>query len=277
MLETYLRSILTTKDARFRQSYTFLDFLAVPSQSRSGPSTASSTPDHWTSQNWLGEHNEIQSMLRSTRSALLKRDALALQMGDSAGARSAGVGARKLLKDGGTRLEGLEKGLGELKLSDGEKARRDEMVEVLRAERGNLVRMADAGVRTNRSPQPPASMRGESPASASASASAQLFERSMPGAYAPGRVFGQKPPPQETDVTRPLDDRGLVQLQQEHVKEQDDQLGELSKVLIRQRQMGEEIGREIGEQTEMLEGIEGDVGRVGGKMARAKREMNRLG
>ncbi len=89
-----------------------------------------------------------------------------------------------------------------------------------------------------------------------------------------GRVFGKKP--EETEETRPLDDRGLLQLQQQKMNGQDQQLTELSKILQRQRGMGEEIHREIGEQTSMLEEIEHGVDKVGGKMARAKRDMNKL-
>lgn len=90
----------------------------------------------------------------------------------------------------------------------------------------------------------------------------------------PGRVFGKRP--EETDETRPLDDRGVLQLQQTKMDGQDSQLRELSAILQRQRGMGEEIHREIGEQTEILEEIEHGVDRTGGKMARAKRQMNRL-
>jgi regulator of vacuolar morphogenesis len=91
---------------------------------------------------------------------------------------------------------------------------------------------------------------------------------------ASGRVFGKKA--EETDETRPLDDGGLLQLQQAKMDNQDGQLEQLSQILRRQRGMGEEIHREIGEQTEMLEDIDNEVGKVGSKMARAKRQMNKL-
>jgi regulator of vacuolar morphogenesis len=81
--------------------------------------------------------------------------------------------------------------------------------------------------------------------------------------------------PQETAETRPLDDRGLVQLQQQQMDTQDSQLEGLSAILRRQRRLGEEIGREIGEQNELLDDLGTNVDRVGGKLGRAKREMNR--
>lgn len=61
------------------------------------------------------------------------------------------------------------------------------------------------------------------------------------------------------------------------MKEQDAQLGVLSGLLRRQRVMGEEIAGEIGAQNELLDQLEGGVERFGGKMARAKRDLNRLG
>jgi regulator of vacuolar morphogenesis len=39
--------------------------------------------------------------------------------------------------------------------------------------------------------------------------------------------------------------------------------------------LGHEISREIGEQNEMLDEVSTEVDRVGGKLGRAKREMNR--
>ena len=275
LLETYLRAVLTHRDPRWRQAFGWSDFLAVPtpaaSSSRSDGDSTSAAPTHWTASNWLGEHGNVQTLLRSTRSELLKRDALA-SMGDPAGSRGASVTAKKLLRDVGDRVDGLERGLKEVMggLGDGEKKRREEMVQGLRAERANLQRMAEAGVRTTFN-------RDASTTSTNTSTpggSSLLFGANPPST---GRVFGKKAPPQETAETRPLDDRGLLQLQQTKMQGQDQQLEELSKLLQRQKGMGEEIHREIGDQTEMLEDIDGEVGRVGGKMARSKRQMNKLG
>lgn len=94
---------------------------------------------------------------------------------------------------------------------------------------------------------------------------------------APGRVFGRRSPPKETAETRPLDDRGLVQLQHNRMAQQDEQLTSLSGLLRTQRKMGEEISTEIAVQNEMLEQLDSDVSRVSGKMGRAKRQLNRLG
>ena len=279
LLETYLRTILTNRDARWRASYTFKDFLAVPTSSSrtnassSTPASASGVsgpPEHFTSSNWLSEHGNLQTLLRLTRAALLKRDALA-GMGDAGGSRGASVEAKKLLREVGDRVEALEQALNTISagLGEGEKRRREELVESVRAERGNLQRMAEAGVRTS----------GFTRDTGTSTSAAQPTS-TMPGTFPPpstGRVFGSRPPPQETAETRPLDDQGLVQLQQTQVEAQDEQLRELSKLLNRQRTMGEEIYREVGEQNDMLDDVDGEIGKVGNKLGRAKRQMNRLG
>ena len=299
LLETYLRSMLTHRDDRWRISYTFNDFLAVPS--RANPSSSSSSgaaassaslagvqspPEHFTPSNWLSEHAALQTLLRLSRAALLKRDALA-GMGDAAGSRGASVEAKRLLREAGDRVDGLAAGLGATAggLGEGERRRREEMVEGIRAERGDLQRMAEAGVRSS-------AFNRDTNTSTSARSHAGAGNGTMPGGVgsvwgkahasspatgaAPGRVFGARPPPQETTETRPLDEPGLVQLQQSQMGSQDEQLGNLSELLRKQRVMGEEIYREIGEQNEMLDEVEGGVDKVGNKLGKAKRQMNRL-
>ncbi|KAL1405965.1 hypothetical protein Q8F55_007647 [Vanrija albida] len=252
-LEIYLRTILTTKDARWRQAFGFADFLAVPAQS-------SKAPDAFSAATWLSEEGAVGAVLRTARAALLKRDALA-RMGDGAGGRAASGDARKALREASARTEALDVALqGLTGLGDGERARRADMVAALRAEVANVGRMAEAGFRPARVPTPPTEAAGPGAAPA-----------------VQGRVFGRRAAPQETAETRPLDDRGVVQLQQAKMKGQDEQLGVLSGLLQRQRRMGEEIATEIDQQNEMLEHIDAEVTRVGGKMARAKRQMNRLG
>jgi len=192
-------------------------------------------------------------------------------MGDAAGSRGASVEAKKTLREVGERVDGLERGLKGLEgLGDGERKRREELVEGLKSERGDLQRMAEAGVRTSGFNHTSTNLTNATTNSNSTTT------QTMPGHFPSGRVFGKAQPPQETSETRPLDDRGLLQLQQTKMDGQDDQLKELSKLLGRQKVMGEEIHREIGEQNDLLDDIEGEVGKVGGKMARAKRDLNKL-
>ncbi|OXG30167.1 hypothetical protein C367_01842 [Cryptococcus neoformans Ze90-1] len=277
LLEQYLRSILNTKSHLWRSAYTFSDFLSIPSHTSSANSSTQKPTTKFTSQSWLLEHAALQTVLRSARSALLKRDALA-SMSNATGSRSAGVEAKRHLKEVGNRLEALEKGLTQLRdIGEGEIRRREELIEGLKVERGSLARMAEAGVRT----APSLSGNGVTAGSETEGRRGEAFSwalpgQSMPGALPSGRVFGGRQPPQETEQTRPLDDRQLLQLQTNHMAQQDDQLQNLSRLLQTQRRMGEEIHQEIESQNELLEHIEQGVDKTGRKLGKAKREMNRL-
>lgn len=199
-------------------------------------------------------------------------------MSNATGSRSAGVEAKRHLKEVGNRLEALEKGLSQLRdIGQGELRRREELVEGLKVEAGSLTRMAEAGVRTAPSLSDNGTTGGSGTAGRRGEASPwTLPAQSMPGALPSGRVFGSHQPPQETEQTRPLDDRQLLQLQTNHMAQQDDQLQNLSRVLQTQRRMGEEIHQEIESQNELLEHIEQGVDKTGRKLGKAKREMNRL-
>ncbi len=298
MLEAYLRAILTHKDPRWRMAYTFTDFISLAQNAPSGSGSSSglstgarlashlpssqapSTSDtRFTSTSWLTEHAALHSLLRTIRASLLKRDALA-GLGESSASRSASVEAKRLIKEARGRVDALGRGLGGVEgLGAGERARRDGLVGTVRDELANLERMAEAGVRVAQ--PPPASGgagAGASPGRASSPANdaARTALLGPSASPAPSRVFGPSASvPQETAETRPLDDRGLLQLQSQQMSAQDAQLLGLSAVLRRQRRLGEEIGREIGEQNEMLDEMAGEVDRVGGKLGRAKREMNK--
>ncbi|KAL7418864.1 hypothetical protein Q5752_006548 [Cryptotrichosporon argae] len=290
-LELYLRTILTTRDARWRTSFGWSDFLAYPtSKTAAGAGAggaggaASGSERASTPAAWLHDHAELVALVRAARAGLLKRDALA-GMGDAAGARTASAEAKRQLRDVGARFgaleHALEAGKAQAQLGEGERRRREDMLEAVRAEYAGLLRTAEAGVRTARPDHGAGLSAG--PGSGGSGWGAQP----MPGAFAPGsgsgsgvssgRVFGKPAVPAETDATRPLDDRGLLALQAHQVEQQDAQLAELSRLLRVQRGMGEEIAHEVAEQNEMLEDLDNRVTKTGGKLGRAKREMNRLG
>jgi regulator of vacuolar morphogenesis len=223
-----------------------------------------------TASSWLSENSDVNGVLRTARAALLKRDALA-RTGDVA-SRTAGGEARKALRDAGPRIDTLEQALempALQALGDGERRRRSDLVQALRSEHANLLRTAEAGVRRATPPSSGASTPMPGGLNSAGSSGMQQL--------APGRVFGRRSPPKETAETRPLDDRGLVQLQYARMSNQDEQLGALSSILRKQRAMGQEIHSELAVQNEMLDQLDTDVSRVGTKMARAKRQMNRLG
>lgn len=293
-LEAYLKAILIHKDACWRTAFGFLDFLAVPSNThntRTASATASKlasslpavggndTTMLHTSTSWMTEYTALQHVLRSVRASLLKRDTLA-QLGDASGSRSAGVEAKRAIKDLKARLQGLEKGLPLVEgLGQGERSRREGMVDSLKDEVSNVEKMAEAGIRVSvpiqtTSANPPGGSRSATPVNASARAALLGPQSEQP----PSRVFGagaNRTTPQETVQTRPLDADGLVMLQKTQMEEQDAQLTQLSAVLQRQMRIGQEIGREVAEQNEMLDQMSSEADRVGGKLGRAKRQLNR--
>ncbi|KAJ9124699.1 hypothetical protein QFC24_003066 [Naganishia onofrii] len=300
-LEAYLKAILIHKDPCWRTAYGFLDFLAVPSNthntrtantSATATKLASTLPSAagnestllHTSTSWMTEYTALQHVLRSVRASLLKRDALA-QLGDASGSRSAGVDAKRSIKDLKNRLSVLEKGLPLVEgLGQGERSRREGMVGSLKDETANVEKMAEAGIRVT--PQSnlgnsssPGGSRAHTPAVNEASRAA-LLGSAITANTPPTRVFGTatlQSGPQETAQTRPLDDSGLIQMQQSQMDQQDAQLSQLSAILQRQMRIGQEIGREVDEQNELLDNIDSEVDRVGGKLSRAKRQLNRLG
>lgn len=77
-------------------------------------------------------------------------------------------------------------------------------------------------------------------------------------------------------MTRPLDNVGLVGLQQVQIQQQDNQLSQLTTILQRQKQLGEAIGSEIAYQIEMLDDLSNEVDRVGGKLTATNKQLNRL-
>lgn len=105
---------------------------------------------------------------------------------------------------------------------------------------------------------------------------------SMPGALAGTRTLGQaatdapRPPARETDTTRPLNNTQLFQSQTDAMDQQDEQLLNLAAILRRQRQMGEAINQELGEQTELLGQLDTEVESTQTKLGKADAKMDRF-
>lgn len=92
------------------------------------------------------------------------------------------------------------------------------------------------------------------------------------------RTLGAKSnePIRESDVTRSLDDRGLMSSQQTQMDAQDRHLEGLAAVLRRQKAMGLAINQELSEQTELLDELDGQVDQTQDKMRQADRKMDKL-
>jgi len=113
---------------------------------------------------------------------------------------------------------------------------------------------------------------GSSPRNAAALLGLGTSPSSRPAA----RVFGTRHVPQETAETRPLDDTGLVQMQDTQMNDQDQQLRFLSTILKRQQHLGTAISTEIAEQNDLLDGLNNDVDRVTSNLGSARKLMNKV-
>lgn len=284
-LERYLRAILSAKDDTWRETFAFRDFLGIPigKQPVIGSSASASGADdgtaQFTSSSWLDEQRDLQSLARDVRADINRRDALAARE-DVAPAHAANAQAKKKLAALGARLGALDAGLRALGLagmSEGELVRRADMVARLRDECEGLARVLTVARLTSSSSGGASRGGGLAPTSDREA----LLEGGGGGGASSGfarptRRFGAQAPPEETAETRPLDEHGVFQLQAAKMQQQDTALAQLSTVLTRQKHLGLAINEELQVQTEMLDDLNSEVDRVGGRLTSAKKKLNKL-
>jgi regulator of vacuolar morphogenesis len=233
-------------------------------------------PTQFTSSSWLDEHLDIQTRLKDVWADINRRNALS-DCGDVAASHKANVGAKTKLAGLLSRIGTLGKGLEELGLAgmnEGELQRRTDMVARLQDDCEKLGKVVTVARQTSSLAQ--AAMRGGSALNPAPDTDREALLGFQAFSKPARRVFGASEP-QETEITRPLDNVGIVGLQQVQIQQQDQQLSTLTTVLQRQRQLGEAINNEIHEQNALLDGVSNDVDLTSGKLRRTNRELNRLG
>ncbi|KAF3348000.1 Putative sterigmatocystin biosynthesis [Verticillium dahliae VDG2] len=90
------------------------------------------------------------------------------------------------------------------------------------------------------------------------------------------RAFLNLPSGGSAAGTRELDNEGVLQLQKQMMGEQDQQVEALGAIIRRQKEMGLQINEEIEATTDMLDRMNEDVDRVGGKVRVAKNRIKKL-
>ena len=264
-LDNWLRAIVAARDPRWAASRALREFLAPPAGQAAGP-------DSFTPASWLDEHKELAGTVRSLRAAFARRDELT--KAGSAGAHAANGEAKKGLVDLVRRLGRLTAGLQDLAkggMPQGELHRRGDLVGSLQDEAETLGKVAASGPRAGSSSLAAQHANPTPPTPADRNALLSSSSHNVP----PSRVLGAAAA-KETAATRPLDNAGLLQLQQAYVVEQDDKLDALTAGLRRQRELAEQIGSELALHSELLDGLDKDVDRVGGRMKAANQQMKRL-
>ena len=276
-LEAYLRAIVSAKDNKWLDSFAFRDFLGVPAGKQPAPGELNSSGSsntggaQFTSSTWLDEHMDLQARVRDVRADVNRRDAFS-ERGDVGAAHGTNVQAKKKLAGVLSRVGALGEGLDALALrgmSEGELQRRTDMVARLQDDCEKLAKMLTVARHTSRG------LGSAAERSVDSDRAALLGGATSSKPIA--RVFGVPQPPRETEQTRPLDNQGLVQLQQTEMEQQDTQLAQLTAILQRQKQLGIAINNELAQHMELLDGLSDDMDRVGGKLTAAKKQLNRLG
>ncbi|KAK2461870.1 hypothetical protein APHAL10511_006333 [Amanita phalloides] len=277
-LEKYLRAILSAKEDKWRESLAFRDFLGVPvgKPAPAGGTTRGSSVGQFTVASWLDEHMQLQALIRDVRAEINKRDALA-DSGDISASHRANVSAKTKLASVLPRIGALGEGLRELGMdgmNEGELQRRTDMVARLQDDCEKLGRMVTVARQTSKLS---AGLTATGRKAASESDREALLGAAPSNTLKPvTRIFGALQP-KETEVTRPLDNQGLLSLQKTQIQHQDSQLSQLTTILQRQRQLGEAINNEIAGQIDLLDDLSNEVDTVGDKLTSANRQLNRLG
>ncbi|KAM0334560.1 hypothetical protein ACHAQA_001590 [Verticillium albo-atrum] len=286
-LEHYLRTIAESPDRRWRDTPAWRAFLNLPSggsaagsavsagglsRLQAGGGGAHGTADPST---WLDTHREMKGCLHEARLALARRDGAA-EAGNGTGAAEAGAAAKRALVKAGTMGFSLTEGLKAMqeggRLGDGELRRRRDLLSSAKVEREGLDRLSNsfASAQVGNQGQGAGGREGIAPAGDKAALLGAAASRARPG----GRVLGAPLP--ETERTRELDNEGVVQLQKQMMGEQDQQVEMLGAIVRRQKEMGLQINEEIEATTEMLDRMNDDVDRVGGKVRVAKNRIKKL-
>lgn len=298
-LETYLRAINGAEDPRWRVTSAWRSFLNLPSSfanataAAGSPSGAVEAAAHALGDTkpitdptiWLDTHRTLKTVLHDARLQLTKRD----QATTAQAQHEASAKAKSQLIRAGTLIQSLDTGLSTLSgggrtggagLGEGEVRRRRDLLTAARKEKEGLEGVLNAwnGRRE---------LGGTGSASATAGEKAELIGNgsttnittSSSSSHAPasrpgGRVLGGTA--KETTQTRELDNEGVLQLQKQIMAEQDSDVIDLTKVVRRMKEMGVQINDELQLQKEMLDRMDEDVDRVGGKINVAKKRIGKI-
>ncbi|KAF7729717.1 hypothetical protein EC973_003795 [Apophysomyces ossiformis] len=292
-LEDYLRSILSSRDDRWRQTEVWKDFLSIPSGRPLDAATM------YTSSMWLDEYNALANTAQEIRS-LVNRRGTHIARNEISESHNCMVQAKKLLLTLTTRLGNLEAGLTGLAngtanepgvMSEGELRRRQDMLGTLKEEKETLVKLISTGRQEREllySHEAPQSNTGDrnallesKPTEAHNYGFPQVTVKrnQQNGTIGRGRVFGAAAKAElakETETTRGLDNEGLLAYQQQVMTDQDQQVEQFSAILSRQKQLGMAISHELETHNQLLEELDGDVGRTQTKLKFSQKKLSKM-
>lgn len=288
-LQTYLTTINSSTDSRWRDTSAWRTFLNLPSTSTSRSSTTSTLHSaiHGPGSNnqpitdpviWLDHHRDLKAQLHDARLHLTRRD----QATTTQAQHEASAQAKKFLVKAGSMLQTLDTGLANLsstsswgtaRLGEGELRRRHDLLSSAKREKEGLESLLSAMAAKSAIDKTVAD-KSSSSSTISDNSKAALFGASASSTTKPvatGRVLGR-----ESDKTRALDNQGVLQLQTQLMQEQDEDVMVLARAVARQRELGVQIQEELVVQNEMLGMLDEDVTRVQGKMDVARKRIGKI-
>uniref|UniRef100_A0A060T575 ARAD1C09724p n=1 Tax=Blastobotrys adeninivorans TaxID=409370 RepID=A0A060T575_BLAAD len=241
-LELYLRAIIRRQE--WRESLAFQQFLEVAKHAKeSKPSTAVLRSQ------WLKDAEDARSIIASATSS----------MSSSSSTPSVSAQVRRAAVVAATKVKDLELALKEdSSLGEGEYRRRKDIVDELSRAAQTLTRPPLPGSSSSRSPSP-------SLFDSNTNATSNTTGRS--------RVLGAAA---ETNRTRDLDNRGILQLQTDQMQEQEAALEQLRATISRQRELGETINEELTYQNELLDDLDTNVHATNARLNQARRQVKKF-
>ncbi|KAK4123318.1 Phox-like protein [Parathielavia appendiculata] len=273
-LERYLRAIAEPPDRRWRDTSVWRAFLNLPSAngaSVSGLSAEGRVPAIGLREanlaaasdpaTWLDLVKEMKRELGVARAALDRRERVG-EMGEQLEAEAQ---ARKALIKAGSLMGPLEEGLSMMKeagrLGAGEYNRRRDALEAAKRDRSLSEQLAAELARSGRG--------GREQGVASESGRAKLIPQTPVGRRL-GKVL------QETDETRERENVGVLQLNEDKIKEQDERVKQLGAVVHSLHRTGDMIHNELVYQVEMLDETNALADRVQRKVDVGNRRTKKL-
>lgn len=303
-LEDYLRNILSSRDDRWRSTDIWKEFLSIPT------GRALDTSTFYTLESWLDEYNQMSGVVREIRS-LLNKKTTHMSRNEISASHNCTVQAKKLLMNLSSKLSNLEAGLNGAYMSEGELRRRQDMLNNLKDEKDLLLKLASSsgGLNTSGGGYSASSTASSTTKEQRDNKKALLGggDNDNSGFYGAtsdygfypqqqqqqqpvmkekatnGRAFGaaalkrqKEQLAKETEVTRGLDNEGLLLYQQQIMGDQDDQVQQFEAILARQKQLGISIGHELETQNQILDELDADVGRTQTKLKYANKKLQKI-
>lgn len=290
-LETYLQSINTSSDSRWRSNAVWRAFLNLPTSFSTTNSSKADTlhsfingPTSTNSQPisdptlWLDIHRDLKTHLHDARLHLTTRD----QASSPQKQHEASAAAKAALVKSAGILTALEDGLTHIqktnqKLGDGELRRRKDLLAAARRDKDGLDNLLNAMNQKSKLDSAVASIADKdsllSTTNTGTNGTSTPTSTSTHPSQKPraGRVLGK-----ETAETRELDNQGVLQLQKTKMAEQDLDVDELRKIIQRQRELGTQIHEELEVQNDLLRMVDEDVDRVQGKVDVARKRVGKI-